>query len=117
MSESNAKQVRKPELLGSDGKPIKSVTLPIVKFRDFTFAMQVLQKSDITKAKNGEVRPQQLIHEYRARCRELDDRCQLLMAILCVTIDQGLEAGREFLDSVGAVVTDIDNKVLYKSKD
>ena len=100
-------------ILGPDGKEIKTITLPTVSFRDFQFAIQMLQKEDIASDKDGGYRPGDIVKEYRARCTELEDRIQILTAILCTLIKEGPEGGKEFLDSIGAKVTDLNNKVLY----
>lgn len=103
-------------LVGPDGQELKSVTtvtIPIVKFREYKFAMQLLQDEEVASDKSGGYRPGDLVREYRARCKELDDRVQLLTAILSVTIDQGFEAGKEFIDEIGLRVSDFEGKTLY----
>jgi len=101
-------------ILGPDGKKLKAITVPVVKFRDFQFKFEGFDRNRIAKEYKGGYRPRDLVHEYRARCLELEDRLQILMAVLCTTIVEGPDAGKEFLDSIGASVTDFDGKVLYK---
>ncbi len=104
------------KIVGADGKPMKTVTLPTVKFRDFQFSFQAFSKEDVATKKNGGLRPGDLVREYRARCKELEDRIQILTAILCVSISEGPEAGKEFLKSIGARVVDLNNKVIFDSE-
>lgn len=106
----------KSKIVGVDGKELKSVTIPTVKFRDFQFAIQMIQPNDIARPTKEGIRPGDIIHEFRSRCAELEDRIQILTAILCTVIQEGPEVGKEFLDSIGARVTDLNNKVLYEPK-
>lgn len=103
-------------LVGLDGKPIKTHNIPVVKFRDFIFSVELLQKEDVAHPVDGGFRPGDIVKEYRSRCTELEDRVQILTAILCTVIQEGPEAGREFLNSVGAKVVDLNNKVLFEPK-
>ncbi len=107
---------KESKIIGADGKPMVSVTLPTVKYKDFQFAIQLLQKEDIAQPVEGGYRPGDIVKEYRARCAELEDRNQILTAIVCTLIDKGPEAARDFLDSIGARVVDLDNKVLFEPK-
>lgn len=101
-------------LIGPDGKPIKTNTIPVVKYKDFVFPMRLLSADDIVKpGAGGQLRPGDIIKEYRSAYTELSDRVNLLTAILCTIIQDGIAEGKIFLESTGAQSTDLNDKVLY----
>lgn len=106
-------QKSKPTIYDGQGRKIETAVLPVIKFREFTFAMELFDKNNVARPVDGKISLQSLIDEYRGRCAELDCRVQMLMALVCTMVQDGPEAGKEFLDSIGAHVTDLDNKVLY----
>jgi hypothetical protein len=106
------------QLIGPDGKPIKTNSIPVLKYKEFTFPMRLLSEADAVKpGKEGQIRPGDIIKEYRAAFTELSDRVNLLTAIICVLAKDGVPEVKSFLDSVGVNSLDLDNKVVYRANE
>ena len=97
------------------GPEIKKVEINTVKFRNHVFALRTLENKDRAKIVNGGLNPAQMVNEYRKAHVELSDRLHLVLSILAVTLAEGPEVGKSFMESVGVHVSDINGEIVYTS--
>jgi hypothetical protein len=109
-------EVKKPQLVDSQGREIKQVTMPVIKIGEHTFAFDTVraeEKVDLDSEKG--VRPGDIVKELRALEREVSHRFTLLAAALAAAT-KGIDNLEEFLTGLGLEVVDIQGKKFYSPK-
>ena len=103
-------------LVGADGKPLKTVNVPIVKFDDFIFPMHMVEQDEMAQVTEKGVKPSDIIREMRAVGREMRHRFTILAAGLVLASQKGPEEVERFLNSIGLVITDIKGNKFFEPK-
>ena len=103
------------KLVDAKGNEIKTYKIPVVEYKEFVFPMESVRPEDLTPIVKKGVDPLRVIHELRASTKELRQKWTLLAAGLCILAKKNPEL-KEFIDSIGLVVRDINEKVLYEPK-
>ena len=94
-------------LVDPQGREIQKVTVPVVKYKEFSFAFDCIRDEERVKvnAQNGTIRPSEVVLEMRALQRELNHRFTVLAAALA-SATKGPEELNAFLKAIGLEVID-----------
>lgn len=104
----------KSNLVGPDGQPIKTVTVPVVHYDGFVFPMHMVQDEEIAKPTEKGVKPSEIIAEMRATAREMRHRFTILAAGLVVAAKDGPEKLDAYLNEIGLVITDAKGQKFFE---
>jgi len=102
-------------LVDAKGNEIKTHKIPVVEYKEFVFPMESVKPEDLTPIGEKGVDPLRVIHELRASTKELRQKWTLLAAGLCILAKKNPEL-KEFVDAIGLVIKDLNEKVLYEPK-
>lgn len=103
-------------LVDAQGKEIKKVTIPVVHYQGFRFALDSVRADEIATITDKGVRPGDIIKELRAARREASDRFTILAAALAVAAKHGTDALQEYLQEIGLRISDIDGRKFYETE-
>jgi len=101
-------------IVGPDGKPVQTNSIPCVMWGEFTLPIRVLSKNDAVDPKSS-VTPGDVIKEMRASYMEMQDRFTLLS--IGMAIQAKANPGGEmdqYLSQIGVVLKDLQGKVIYE---
>jgi len=99
-------------LVGPNGEPVKTVNIPVVKFEDFVFPMHMVEREELINVGEEGVKPSEIIRELRAVTREMRHRFTILATGMVVASRTDKEL-KNFLDSIGLVITDAKSKTFF----
>ena len=104
----------KSNLVGPNGQPVETRTIPIVKYNEFIFPMHMVEKEEIVQLSDKGIKPSDIIKELRATAREMRHRFTVIAAGLVVAAQKGPEELDKFLSSIGLVITDAKGQKFFE---
>lgn len=110
-------KIQTSKLLGADGKEIKKRSVPTVKYKDFLLPVEFVKDEEMTVIGDKGIRPSDIIRELRATQREMRQRFVLLATGMVAAATDGNGALKEYLDTIGLVLSDLQGKVIFKPDD
>ena len=100
------------QILGADGKPIRTVQIPTLQVDDFVIGIDLVSDDEMVQSTKDGLRPGDLLKELRATNREHRHRFNIIMTLFSYAT-KGPEELKRAMDSMGLHVRDLNDKTIY----
>lgn len=101
------------KLVDAGGQPIRTVTVPVIKYKNFSIPIRIVQKEDRVNPTTEGIRPMELLKEVRAMYLELQDRFVVLATLLSVVAKTDPELDSA-MSQMGITLKDMNEEFIYK---